>query len=180
MRLIRLLPLFLLSIAAIAQSPSWVNVVPASAQPNGKNITISLPAGARYRFFTPLCGLTGQPASYVGTISLIGPETISDYDDGLAGRPADPCSGTAKQLDVEQTAVTQIVTVTTSGKAVPITVAALTPPPPPPPPVAADTPVTYRVTCANVIGALTTHTNGQPSVFDSDPTTTLHCTFAPK
>lgn len=63
---------------------------------------VDLPAGVTYSFTAPNC------TSFV-PVTVAVATTISDWDDGVDGRPADPCPGVAKELDVLRTASAQTV-----------------------------------------------------------------------
>ena len=117
-----LFALALLAGTCAAQTQTWFTLVPASAQ--SISTTAALPVGATYRFYTSLCIKTGGSASTSSTVTVA--TTISDFDDGLNGRPPDPCPGTAKELDVLEAAVVQTVTVNGVAKTVP---AVVQPPP---------------------------------------------------
>jgi hypothetical protein len=107
-------PLF----AQSTSTPTWYTVVPASAQ--SPNISVTLPAGTTYRFGDTQNNIWGAP------VTVTAQTTISDFDDGQSGRPADPDPGTQKELDILQTSGQQAVSVT-NVTASPATIAVIVP-----------------------------------------------------
>jgi hypothetical protein len=110
---------------AVPAQQTWFTVVTAAAQ--SQDINVDLPAGATYSFTAPNC------ASFV-PVTVTAATTISDWDDGVDGRPADPCPGVAKELDVLRTAAAQTVAVNGTAMIVPalpkvVVLSAVYPPP---------------------------------------------------
>lgn len=117
----------LLFFALTGNAQTWFKV--AAEDPSA---SATLPAGTVYRLGSGTCWSDPVTVTKLLTLTVYWPTGIFPF--------ADPCPGVAKELDIQETATAQTVTV--SGQAV--TVPALPPPPPPPP--AAPT-VTGTYTC---------------------------------
>jgi hypothetical protein len=89
-----------------AQTGTWFTVIPAEKQAH--TLSVSVPAGTTFRFLSS----NGKATTPVTTTATV---TVSDWDDGLNGRPLDPDPGTAKRMDILETATTQAVTVIDSS-----------------------------------------------------------------
>jgi hypothetical protein len=125
-----------------APAQTWIAITQES-----QTAGVQMPAGTTYRFGTANCPAgtvvngvaleTATPEWAVVTVSA--PTTISPvsmgavYSTGTNPFPfADPCSGTAKELDVLKTSAPQLIvtTDTSTGDSVQLTVTALPVPPP--------------------------------------------------
>lgn len=115
-------------------SPTWVTI--AAEIPT---LSVTLPAGTHYRFGTPSCpagtvlpdGSTLVAASPEWTeVTVTAVTTISPVS--MAGGDPfpfdDPCSGTLKELDVEQTALPQLVVMRNTATTIPTAPTMVVPP----------------------------------------------------
>jgi hypothetical protein len=113
--------------AQTATTPAWFAVTQESA-----TTSVALPAGTTYRFGTANCGAQNGAAAWT-QVTVSQPTTISSvsmsmvYATGINPFPfADPCGGTAKELDVLETASVQTISVTNTA-ATPAVVAMVVP-----------------------------------------------------
>jgi hypothetical protein len=82
-----------------APTATWFTVIPAEQQ--AKTLSVSVPARTTYRFIS-VNGLATTPVTSAGG-------TVSDWDDGLNGDPADPDPNAAKSMQILELTVPQIV-----------------------------------------------------------------------
>ena len=112
-------PLF----AQSTTTPTWFPI--AGENPN---ISVTLPAGTTYRWGTASCPVANNAATWtqvtVAQTTTIGPLTMAGSTASFGF--ADPCLGTAKELDVLETASVQSLSLTNST-ATPATVAMIVP-----------------------------------------------------
>lgn len=114
-----------LCLPAVAQSQAWITVVASSPVPQQSlTLNVSLPAGATYRFVS-VNGKATLP------ITVTTAQTVSSWDDGGVGRPADPDPGIAKSMQILQSSAALSVSLIDSSvkpaKTTTVTVPALPP-----------------------------------------------------
>ena len=150
----------------VSSQAVWFTVVPASAQ--SPLISVTLPVGATYRFGDNVNNRWTDPAAAGGSL-------VSDFDDGLNGDSPDPDPGTAKEMDVLETADAQVVTVnglsaTPTAVIVPALDAAVVPVVPVVP-VDPVVPVAHTVTFSNFAIPAGTQQNALMFAFVNQPPT---------
>jgi len=112
-------PLF----AQTTSTPTWFTVAHEDSA-----IAVTLPAGTTYRWGTPTCAGANNSATWT-QYTVTAQTTISPLSNASVNPfPfADPCYGTAKELDVLETSTVQTVSVSNSSSGTPTTVAMVVP-----------------------------------------------------
>jgi len=162
-------PLF----AQTAPTSTWFTVTGES-----QNVSVTLPAGTTYRFGTAACAAQNGAASWT-QVTVSENTYISSVSMGGSTNPfpfSDPCYGTAKELDVLETAAAQTLTVNNST-ATPATVAMVVPSLAPPPVVNAAPGSNHTLTFTNFTVAPGSSQNALMFAFVNQPANNANNTW---
>jgi hypothetical protein len=168
--------------ALLSAAPLFAQTAPTSTwftvSGENQNVSVVLPAGMTYRFGTASCAAQNGAASWT-QVTVTQTTTISNVSMGGATDPfpfADPCYGTAKELDVLESSAIQTVTVNNST-ATPATVAMVVPSLAPPPMVDATPGSNHTLTFTNFTVAPGSSQNALMFAFVNQPANNANTTW---